>query len=470
MRKTKIVATIGPKSANYETLKNLILNGTNIVRINMSHGCIEEYQKTIDLVKQIREEFALPVGIMMDTRGPEVRVKKFENDKIELTPGQTFSFVKEDVLGTENYSSITENAVLDIINVGNIILLNDGLVKLEVIEVNFDKVTCKVIEGGIVSNNKSIAFPGIQLNLPYLNDRDKEGILFSIKNNVEYIAASFVNSKEDVKILRAYIKEHGGDIEIISKIESACGLNNLDEIIEESDGIMVARGDLGVEIPLEKVPEFQKIIIKKSITNGKMVITATEMLESMTYSPRPTRAETSDVANAVFDGTSDLMLSGETAIGLYPVETVQTMAKIAIEAENNVNFHDNFISTDYQIKTSTDAVTHALVQSSFLLPDIKAIAVYTHTGYTARMVSRFRPSVPIVALTPSVTTFNRLALSWGVIPILTNRYNNTDEMFDLINNELKTKGYAKPEDLVLIARVSGKTKPFNDMLKIHTIR
>jgi len=269
MRKTKIVATIGPKSANYETLKNLILSGTNIIRINMSHGCIEEYQKTIDLVKQIREEFALPVAIMMDTRGPEVRVKKFENDSVELKPGQTFSFVKEDVLGTENYSSITENAVLDIISVGNIVLLNDGLVKLEVIEVDFDKVTCKVVEGGIVSNNKSLAFPGIQLNLPYLNERDKEGILFSIKNNVEYIAASFVNSKEDVKILRAYIKEHGGDIEIISKIESACGLDNLDEIIEESDGIMVARGDLGVEIPLEKVPEHQKIIIKKSITNGK---------------------------------------------------------------------------------------------------------------------------------------------------------------------------------------------------------
>lgn len=470
MRKTKIIATIGPKTSNYETLKNLILSGVNIVRINMSHGSENEYQKTIDLVKQIRSEFSLPVGIMMDTRGPEVRVKKFENDRVELKSGQIFSFVKEDVLGNENYSSITENDVLNIVSIGNIILLNDGLVKLEVIDTAMDKITCKIIEGGIVSNNKSIAFPGIQLNLPYLNEKDKEGILFSIKNNVEYIAASFVNSKEDIKILREFINQNGGDIEIISKIESACGLDNLDEIIEESDGIMVARGDLGVEIPLEKVPEYQKIIIKKSITNGKMVITATEMLESMTNSPRPTRAETSDVANAVFDGTSDLMLSGETAVGLYPIETVQTMAKIALEAENNIDFHDNFISTDYEIKTSTDAITHALTEASFSLPDIKAIAVFTNTGYTARMVSRFRPSVPIIALTPNHITYNRLALSWGVTPILSERYNNTDEMFDLINTELKTKGYANSGDLILIARVSGKTKPFNDMLKIHTVR
>lgn len=469
MRKTKIIATIGPATNNYKTLKDLITAGINVVRLNLSHGTRDEHQSIIDLAKKLRTEMKIPLPIMLDTRGPEVRVLEFENSFVILEKGARFIFTSEKIIGNTEIVGVTQNRIIKLLNIGDKILANDGLVSFVVENKTDTALICRVLEGGKVSNNKSLAFPGVVLNLPYLNESDKSDILFGIKNDVEYIAASFVNSKDNIITLRNFIEKNDGNIEIIAKIESELGVKNIDKIIELSDGIMIARGDLGVELPLERIPEIQKTIIYKSLENSKMVITATEMLESMTYAPRPTRAETSDVANAVFDGTSVIMLSGETAIGRYPVETVETMSRIAVEAERNFPYEDNFKYSDYNIKLTTDALCQALVGTTFSLGDVKAIAVFTQTGYTARMISRFRPICPIVALTPNLTTFHRLGLSWGVEPFLTNNFSNTDEMFDIINKTIKQNGYAKAGDLILIAKVSGRTKPYNDMLKVHTV-
>ena len=427
MRKTKIIGTIGPASSNYQTLKELALAGLNVVRINLSHATLEGMNGILENVKRIRQELNIPLPIMIDTRGPEIRVKKFKNGEVKIKKGQIFTFTGRDVEGTEEIVSFNEPEIVKCIKPNNKILAVNGLISFKVLEVNGTEVKTKALNSGIIANHKSLSIPGIKFNTPYLNNLDKKDLLWAVENDIDFVAASFVNSKQDVYDLRKFLNEHGSTIKIISKIESALGVKNLDEIIEASDGIMVARGDLGVEVPISKLPELQKMIIKKTRDIGKVVITATEMLESMIYNNRPTRAEVSDVANAVYDGTSVVMLSGETAAGKYPVEAVKQMAKIAEETEKHINYAKRFNNANVKLKSITDVISHSAVNASFL-QKIKSIVVFTNSGESARMVSRFRPSSTILGATPDEKVFRQLELSWGVLPVLTPVYNSTDEM------------------------------------------
>ena len=469
MRRTKIIATIGPATSTQKTLKELVLAGANVIRINCSHGSLQENQKKIDLIKSVRKELNVPLSVMLDTRGPEIRVGNFEKSKVELKKGSLFAFYKFETMGSEHGVSLNEPKILDNLKLGSKILACNGLITFKVVEILKDRVVCKVKNSGTLSNHKSLFLPNIEYNVPYLNDADKKDIIWAIKNKVEYVAGSFVNHKEDVLALKDFIKSHKGNMEIISKIESKIGFKNLDEIIAESDGIMVARGDLGVEIPHEKLPELQKIIIKKSQECGKIVITATEMLESMVSSPRPTRAETSDVANAVYDGTSAIMLSGETAVGKYPTTAVSTMNKIAQETEKSIHYKKRYLSKEFSSSSITDVLSNAVVHISFMLKDIKATAVYTDSGHTAKMISRFKPTCPIYAFTPNELTYNRLSLAWGITPILCSPCKTADELIETINKTLKSKKLAKTNDMILIG--TGTRKPSGtDMIKIHFIK
>ena len=469
MRRTKIIATMGPATSSVKALRDIVLAGANVIRINCSHGTTEENQKKVDIIKAVRKELNIPLSIMLDTRGPEIRVGNFEKGSVELKKGSIFEFYKTETIGTEKGVSLNEPKILSNLKIGSKILACNGLITFKVIEILKDKVVCKVKNSGVISNHKSLFLPNIEYNVPYLNELDKKDILWGIKNKVEYIAGSFVNHKEDILDLKNFIKAHKGNMEIIAKIESKIGFKNLDEIIAEADGIMVARGDLGVEIPHEKLPELQKIIIKKSQECGKIVITATEMLESMISSPRPTRAETSDVANAVYDGTSAIMLSGETAVGKYPTTAVSTMNKIAQETEKSIHYKKRYLSKEFSSSSITDVLSNAVVHISFMLKDIKATAVYTDTGHTAKMISRFKPTCPIYAFTPNETTFNRLSLAWGITPILCSPCKTADELIETINKTLKSKKLAKTNDMILIG--TGTRKPSGtDMIKIHFVK
>ena len=469
MRKTKIIATIGPATGSLKALKELVLSGANVIRINCSHGNLKENQKKIDLINQVRKELNIPLSVMLDTRGPEIRVGNFENNSVNLKKGALFEFYKFETLGNEKGVSLNEPKILDNLKIWSKILACNGLITFKVLEILKDRVVCKIKNNGVISNHKSLFLPNIEYNVPYLNEKDKQDIAWAIKNKIEYVAASFVNHKEDIITLKEYIKSLKGNMEIIAKIESKIGFKNLDEIISEADGIMVARGDLGVEIPHEKLPELQKIIIKKSQTSGKIVITATEMLESMISSPRPTRAETSDVANAVYDGTSAVMLSGETAVGKYPTGAVSTMAKIAQETEKSIHYKKRYLTNEFSSSSITDVLSNAVVHISFMLKDIKAVAVYTDTGHTAKMISRFKPTCPIYAFTPNVLTYNRLSLAWGITPILCNPCKTADELIETINKTLKSQKLAKTNDMILIG--TGTRKPSGtDMIKIHFMK
>ena len=469
MRRTKIIATMGPATTSVKALKELVLAGANVIRINCSHGSLEENQKKMDIINAVRKELNIPLAVMLDTRGPEIRVSNFENGKVDLKKGSLFEFYKKEILGSEKGVSLNEPKILDNLKVGNKILACNGLITFKVQEILKDRVVCKIKNSGTISNHKSLFLPNIEYNVPYLNEKDMQDIAWGIKNKVEYVAASFVNHKEDILELKDFIKSHKGNMEIIAKIESKIGFKNLDEIISESDGIMVARGDLGVEVPHEKLPELQKIIIKKSQESGKIVITATEMLESMISSPRPTRAETSDVANAVYDGTSAVMLSGETAVGKYPTSAVSTMNKIAQETEKSINYKKRYLAKEFASSSITDVLSNAVVHISFMLKDIKATAVYTDTGHTAKMISRFKPICPIFAFTPNERTYNRLSLAWGIIPILCSPCKTADELISTINKTLKDKKLAKTNDMILIG--TGTRKPSGtDMIKIHFMK
>ena len=429
MRKTKIICTIGPASENEKILMEMCHAGMNVARLNFSHGTHEEHQKKIDLIKEVREKLNYPLPIMLDTKGPEYRIKTFRDKKAILEEGQTFTFTVADVEGDNTRVSVTYKNLVEELNAGDRILVNNGLLVFEVQELTKEDVICKVVAGGEISDRKSMNFPNHVFQGEYLSEQDKEDILFGIQNDVDFVAASFVSNKQDMVALRKFLNENGGEnIDIIAKIENRAGVENIDEICEIADGIMVARGDLGVEIPFVEVPAIQKYLIMKCRLLGKRVITATEMLESMIHNPRPTRAEISDVANAVYDGSSAVMLSGESAAGKYPVNAVKNMAEIAEYTEKNIDYAKRFHSTEYVIKSNIDAVSHATCAMAI---DTKAqgIVISSLSGNTVRMVSRFRCPVDIIGMTTSEKAWRKLNLSWGVTPVLSEEFNSVDVMF-----------------------------------------
>lgn len=429
MRKTKIICTIGPACDSEEMIRELCKAGMNVARLNFSHGTHEEHQKRIDTIKKVRDELNLPIAIMLDTKGPEYRIGVFKNHKVELKEGDSFLFTTEQIEGDEKRVSVSYKGLAKELNPGDTILLNNGLLVFQVLSTTDNEIECKILSGGVVSDRKSMAFPGKHIHQDYLSDRDKEDIAFGIKNDIDFIACSFVSVKQDLVDVNNFLKEQdAAEISLIAKIENQSGYDNIESICEECSGIMVARGDLGVEIPFERLPAIQKDLITKCRLLGKRVITATEMLESMIYNPRPTRAEASDVANAVYDGTSAIMLSGETAAGAYPVQAVLTMAKIAENTELNVKYRESFYKSEFNIKNETDAISHATCGMAMEI-DAKAIVACTLSGMTARLVSRFRCPVDIIGLTTDERTWRKLALSWGVIPKMCERVDSTDVLF-----------------------------------------
>ena len=464
MKKTKIIGTIGPASMDYEVMKSLVLAGLNVVRINLSHAKIKDMDIILKNVKKLRKELKVPLPIMIDTRGPELRVKTFSSGQVEIKKGQVFSFSALDIVGDESRVAINLPQIISNIKVGNKILACNGLLSFKVIEVTDSEIVTKAMDDGIISNKKSLFIPGVEFNTPYLNEADKADILWGIKNNIDFVAASFVNSKEDVKTLRKFIQKNDGTMQIVSKIESQRGVENLDEIIDYSDAIMVARGDLGVEVKMECLPELQKQIIKKTVKKGKTVITATEMLESMIENRRPTRAEVTDVANAVKDGTSCVMLSGETASGKNPELAVKTMAQVCVETEKHLK---PFTLVD-SVDTIEDIVSQSAVTASNT-KNVKAIVAYTNSGTTAGLVSRFRPKVDIIALTPNEMVYRQLDMRWGIKPILTTEYNSIDEMFNKTNEILKSSKLAKQNDTVVITCGTPKKQGGTNLIKIAHI-
>ena len=452
MRKTKIVCTIGPACSDEITLKKMCLAGMNVARLNFSHGTHEDHQKNIDMLKSIRRELNVPLAIMLDTKGPEYRVGTFKNGKEELNDGDTFTFTTREVEGDNTIVSVSYKNLSAEINPGDRILVNNGLLVFNVLETNETDVICRVIEGGTISNRKSMSFPNKVMNQIYLSEQDKKDILFGIKNDVEYIACSFVSQVQDVIDVKNFIKENNNgvlDIGLISKIENRAGIENIEAICAECEGIMIGRGDLGVEIPFEEVPATQKKLITKCRLLGKRVITATEMLESMINNPRPTRAEISDVANAVFDGTSAIMLSGETAAGKHPVLTVQTMSRIAEQAEKSVDYKKYFYSSEFRIKDSMDAISHSVCALSIDI-EAKGIVVSSMSGAMVRMISRFRSPVDIIGLSVNEKTFNQLALSWGVMPVMCEVYPSIEVLFYTATNMAKKKLNLKRGDKIII--------------------
>lgn len=450
MRKTKIVCTLGPASTTYDQIKKMALAGMNVARINMSHGTYEEHQVRVDNVKKVRRNLGVPIPIMVDTKGPEIRIGTFENGKIEVSEGMTFDFVAEDIVGDNTKVSITYKDLHKDISVGCTVLLNDGLLVFKVTDIIGSTIRTEAQNSGTLSDRKGLFVPNVKLNMPFLSEQDKRDLEYGIKIGAEMYALSFVQDGACVDEVRKFLTDNGAkDVCLISKIESQSGVDNIDEIITASDGIMVARGDLGVELPYEKLPAIQKLLITKSRMSGKFVITATEMLESMITKLRPTRAEIVDVANAVYDGSSCVMLSAESAVGINPSNTIATMARIAEEAERNVDYKHMYRESPFTLLDNTDAISHATVNTAFDI-NAKAIVVYTASGVSARMISRFRPEAQIVALTNSDRVYHQLATSWGVIPSICQTFDNTDDMFINAEETVRRLGLAKNGDNIVI--------------------
>ncbi len=450
MRKTKIVCTLGPASSTKEVVIGLCRAGMNVARLNFSHNTHEDHQRRIDMVKEVREELGLPIAIMLDTKGPEYRIKTFENGKITLSDGDSFTFTTDDVVGNNERVSVNYSRLPEELEADDTILLNNGLLSFRVEKIDGVNIKCRVICGGELSDRKSMSFPGKVMKQPYLSEQDKKDIKFGVENGVDYIACSFVSCRQDLIDVKNYLSDIGAqDIELIAKIENQSGVDNIEEICQYCDGIMVARGDMGVEIPFEHLPAIQKKLITKCRMLGKRVITATEMLESMITNSRPTRAEISDIANAVYDGTSAIMLSGETAAGKYPVQAVQTMAKIAETTEANINYKKRFYEADFEIRNMTDAVSHSTCGMAI---DINAAAIVacSLSGKTARMVSRFRAPVPIIGLTTNEKTWRKLALSWGVIPAMCEEFRSTDVLFYTAKKIAKSELKLQKNDRIVI--------------------
>lgn len=462
MRKTKIICTIGPSSESEEKLKQLMLAGMNVARFNFSHGSHEEHKEKFDRVIKVSNELGLPVATLLDTKGPEIRLKDIEGGRTELVSGQKFILTIDEVLGNQEKVTITYKNLKDDIEVGTTILIDDGLIEMVVDEIDETDIICTVVNGGPISNHKGVNVPGAVLSMPYISDVDRSDIMFGCDMGYDFIAASFVRCREDILEVRKILDEHNSPMKIIAKIENMQGIRNLEDILTVSDGIMVARGDMGVEIPMEEVPVIQKRMIKMAEAQGKHVITATQMLESMIKNPRPTRAETTDIANAIYDGTTAIMLSGESAAGLYPVEAVRTMAKIAERTEQDIDYNgrmrrrENIDGFDV-----TTAISHATCTTAM---DLKAEAIITVTisGFTAGMISRYKPNCPIIACSVSPRVCRQLSLSWGVIPIWIARESTADDLFEEAVRAAEKAGYIKKGSKVVLTAgvplgVSGKT-------------
>ncbi|WP_291236367.1 pyruvate kinase [Frisingicoccus sp.] len=471
MRKTKIICTLGPSSESEETLRRLMIEGMDVARFNFSHGTHEEQLEKFNRVKRIREELGLPVAALLDTKGPEIRLKTFENDKAELKQGSRFTLTTREVLGNASIVSITYKDLPKDVKPGGRILLDDGLIELLIDDVDDTEIHCTVANSGVISNRKGVNVPDTNLSMPFISQKDYDDICFGIEHGFDFIAASFTRTAEDILQIRKILEEKNcNNISIIAKIENMQGVQNINDIIRVSDGIMVARGDMGVEIPLEEVPVLQKKIIQKVYQAGKQVITATQMLDSMMKNPRPTRAEATDVANAIYDGTSAIMLSGETAAGAYPVEALQTMVKIAERTEIDINYRRRFEEKGTGVITDvTNAISHATCTTGM---DLNAAAIITvsKSGRTARMISKFRPTCPIIACTMSESVWRRLNLSWGVQPVIITERDTTDDLFETAVEAAQKKGYVKQGDITVITAgvplgVSGTT----NMLKVQVV-
>ncbi len=471
MRKTKIVCTLGPATDDEKILKELIESGMNVARLNFSHGNHEEHLARLNMVRKVSNEMGRPIATLLDTKGPEIRIKQFVEGEVELKEGNLFKFCTEDVEGNNEQVSVTHAGLPGDVNRGDMILLDDGLLGVKVVSITDTVVECEIINGGVLSNNKSLNIPGVTLKIPFVSDLDREDVTFGVKNNFDFIAASFVRTARDIKDLKKVLEDEGGqEIKIIAKIENRDGVNNINEIIRVSDGIMVARGDMGVEIPFEELPAVQKDIIRKCYVAGKPAITATQMLDSMIRNPRPTRAEITDVANAIYDNTSALMLSGETSIGKYPVLAVQTMERIATETERNINYAERFNALSIPpTRNITNAISHATCETAHTL-GATAIVTVTKSGDTARKVSKFRPDTPIIATTISDRVYRQLAITWGVVPVLTEVKDSTDEIFEQAIQKAQETGIVKSGDLLVISGgmpsgISGTT----NTLKVHIV-
>jgi len=470
MRKTKIVCTIGPACNNEDTLTKMCLAGMNVARLNFSHGTHEDHKKNIDLIKKVREKLQLPIAILLDTKGPEYRIKTFENGKVELSDGDRFTFTSEDIVGNSERVSVNYKHLPDEMNVGDRILLNNGLVIFEVESVEGSEIHCKVIVGGELSDRKSMSFPGKVLKQVYLSEYDKRDLLFGIENGVDFVACSFVSNRQDMIDVKTFLRENGGEnIDVIAKIENRSGVDNIREICKECSGIMVARGDMGVEIPFEELPAIQKHLITTCRLLGKRVITATEMLESMIHNPRPTRAEISDVANAVYDGTSAIMLSGETAAGKYPVLTVATMARIARKTEEGIDYTKMFRNSEFIIRNTVDAISHATCGMAIDI-EAKAIAVCSLSGMTARMVSRFRCPIDILGVTADEDTWRKLSLSWGVTPVMSEMFNSLDVLFYTAQKLAKSEfSLSEGDRIVITGGVTNGSSGNTNLIKVETV-
>ena len=463
MRKTKIICTLGPSTDQPGVLKKMVEEGMNVARLNFSHGSHEEQLKRIDMIKEIRKDFECPLAILLDTSGPEIRVGTFASGKIELKSGDMFVLTGREVVGDEKIVSISYPELARDISIDDRILLDDGLIELVVENTEEMDIVCRVINGGPLSNRKSLNVPGIKLNLPFVNQKDEQDILFGIRQNVDFIAASFARSASDILDIKNILeKNNASEIKIIAKIENKEGIDKIDEILKLADGIMVARGDLGVEIDFIELPHYQKYLIKKSLSLGKTVIIATQMLDSMIHNPRPTRAETSDVANAVYEGVSAIMLSGETAAGKYPIESLKTMVSISKRTEKDIDYQKALYDKVRKDNMNLNrAIAHATCTTAF---DLKAAAIvsYTVSGNTARLVSSFRPSVPIIACTPSEKIYHQLSLTWGVCPVIGDAKKDSDFLFDNAVEKALSTGIIRHGDLVVITAglplgVSGST-------------
>ncbi len=468
MRKTKIICTLGPATDVPGVLEEMVKSGLNVARCNFSHADHEEHGGRMKAIKSIREKLGVPVGIMLDTKGPEIRIKDFKDEafvdgKVTLVEGTEFTITTRELVGDTSIVSITYKGLPNDVSAGTKILIDDGLVALEVKEVRGEDIVCTVLNTGKLSNKKSVNVPNVNITMEYMSEKDKADIIFGCKQQVDYIAASFVRNANDVTQLRTLLNENGGeDIQIIAKIENQEGVDNIDEILDLVEGVMVARGDMGVEIDFAELPRIQKMIIKKAITKGKRAITATQMLETMQQNPRPTRAEVSDVANAVYDGTSCVMLSGESANGKYPVESVRAMAKIAETAEKTISYKDRRVervefielcdADTVNAKSSpvTTAIAHATCTTSEAL-DANAIVAFTMSGFSARAVSSYRPQAPIIGATPSLRTYHQLSMSWGIVPVLADsKYTSDAELTkEAINCALKS-GLCEKGDLITV--------------------
>ena len=471
MRKTKIICTLGPATDREGVLEKLIITGMNVARLNFSHGSYEEHSRRIETVKALREKHHMPTAIMLDTKGPEIRLGLFKDKEVILEEGQKFVLYATEREGDKDGISISYPDLYQDVSVGSTILIDDGLVEMEVIELNDTEIVCQVKNGGKVSDRKGVNVPNVKLSMPFLSEKDKEDILFGIKNDVDFVAASFVRRADDINKMRKFLNDHGGyDVHIISKIENNEGVENIEEILEASEGVMIARGDMGVEIPYEEVPVIQKMIIKKGMEAGKKVITATQMLDSMMKNPRPTRAETTDVANAIYDGTGAIMLSGETAAGAYPVESLETMVRIADRTEQDIDYRKRFFARDRKANPDiTDAICHATCTSALDL-NAKAIVTVTKSGYSARNISKYCPACNVVCGTTDEKVARQLSMVWGAIPVILENKKDVFELFDHALEAAEEKGYLSKGDITVITSgvpigVSGTT----NMIKIQMV-